>query len=136
MPPDDARRHLVAEGEHQHRRVIGERADLLGDVAADALDQGAVVEEGHVLRPRQADDHAEPFRGRIVEHRARGRRVDPDRIGTRARHRGEVAADLSRRRKLPAAVVRRERSVGDALDPESPVSCLQELTVHEDSLHV
>ena len=67
MPADDGGGDLVAERHHQQRRVIGELADAVDDAAPHLLRGLRVVEEGDVLRPRQADHQPEAGVGGGIE---------------------------------------------------------------------
>ena len=122
VPADDAWRNLVAEREHQHRRVIAELLHPGGDVAADRPLQLVVVEKRDVLRPGQADHHAQAVPRGFVEQVAPRRRVGADRIDPEARHQAEVLGDAGQWRELIAVGVGRERPVGDAFDQKAVVT--------------
>ena len=127
MPADDRRRNLVAERGHQHAGMVAQLRDAVGDGAADGPGRGGVVEEGDVLRPRDAHHEPQPGVGRGVEDRRRRHRVSADRVDAEGAHRLEVGDDLMEGRKLLAARVRGERAVGHALGVEPLVASEQEL---------
>ena len=131
VPPDDGGGNLVAEGEDEGGGVAGQLADPRDDVFADAAAEVGVVEERDVLRPGQADHHAQPVtRGRVEEVRV-GRGVGADGVQAGFAHLGEVVRDDGGGWELASRRVRREGAVGDALDGEAPVPDGQELAVDD-----
>ena len=67
VPTDHARRDFVAEREHERRGMIRELADLVADFAPDRPRQPPVVQERHVLRPRQTDHHPQSVARGLVQ---------------------------------------------------------------------
>ena len=65
----------------------------LADPLLDRARPGAILEEGHVLLPRQADHDHQPVCLRAVEQPARGHRVGTDGVDSGRGHRGEVGVD-------------------------------------------
>ena len=127
VPADHGRRNLVAEREEERRRVRRERAHRRRRVAANPPDQGAIVEEGDVLRPGHAGHHLQAVPGRFVEQRFAGHGVRAHRVDAGFRHHREVARDLSKRRELMPGSVRFEGAVRHAPDQEAAPVHLDEL---------
>ena len=118
VPADDGRWNLVAEGGHQHRRVIAQFVDAVDHRAADPAHGLRVVEEGDVLRPRQADHDPKAGLLRQVEDGPAGQGVDPHSVDAERPHLREVGGHLAERRELVATRVRGKRAVGHALGKE------------------
>jgi hypothetical protein len=133
VPADNPWRNFVAEREQHGRRMIGQLANLLDDLALDASRQLPIVEEGDVLRPGEPDHHAEPVARRFIEQVAAGRRVDADRVAAELRHQAEVGRNLLCCRELIPCHVRRERSVGDAFYEEAPAAGTQKLPIRDNA---
>jgi hypothetical protein len=110
--------------------VVGEPADLRGNIPANLSRRVLICEKRDVLGPPQTDHHSQPGLRRFVEQPLRRCRVGANRIDAVPHHRGEVAGDDLARRELVPVRVRCERPVGDPFDPESLSVHTNELAVH------
>src|SRR5690606_30397145 len=80
VPADDARGDLVPDCPGEERRVPRALGDAGADPPCDRSGAAPLVEEGDVLLPREAGQHAEPVSRRAVEEPERRRGVRPDRV--------------------------------------------------------
>ena len=129
VPADDGGGNLVAEGEDEGGGVAGQLAHPRDDVLADAAAEVGVVEERDVLRPGQADHHAQPVARGLVEHPGSGHGVGADGVEARFPHPREVRRDDVGRGELVARGVGCEGAVRDALDEKPITPERQELAV-------
>src|SRR4030095_2360053 len=130
MPADDRRRNLVAEREHQRRRMIGQRANVGCGLPPNGPLELTVVEERDVLRPWQPDHQAQTLTCGLVEQIDRWRGVRADRVDARGGHQREVLRDSRCARELQTGRVGRERPVRHTFDEEATALDREELTVH------
>ena len=94
--------------------MAGARPDHVAHPVLDRASAGPVVQEGHVLLPRQTDHHPQAVGGGAVEHPPGRDDVGPDRVHPVRGDRGEVRLDHLRQGELAALVARPEGSVGHA----------------------
>jgi hypothetical protein len=132
VPAHDARRNLVAERDRQQRRMAPQLADAADELAADLALERAIVEKRHVLRPGDADHHAQPPPRRFVEEIKTRRRVRSHRVQAELGHQPEILGDTRELGELIPVGVGCERPVGDALDEEALVADTKELPVRCD----
>src|SRR4051794_7717857 len=118
MPPDDAGGGLVAAGVAEDGRGPGAGAGAPAPAPLAGAAPPALVEEGDVLLPREADEHRQPVRAGEVEQPARRHRVDAHRVDARRAHLREVAFDHVRRGIARPVRARRERAIGHAAQVE------------------
>ena len=118
VPAHDRRGDLVADGVGHDGRVAGARPDPIADASLDRPGAFTLVEEGHVLLPREADhDHqAVPLGG--VQKPARWHGVGAQRVQAVTGHLREVGLDHRGIRVVAAGIVRAERPVGRTLDED------------------
>ena len=117
-PAHDGGGDLVAERQHQDGRVRRERAHMSHDVAPDGPRHMPVVEERHVVGPRHPDHDPETVLLCQVQEPLVRHGIGAYRVHASATHQLEVFGDARGRRKVVAVLVRRERAVAHALDPE------------------
>ena len=132
MPANHVGRDLVAHQIGKHGRMAAAGLHPCSYRGADlVLDRGA-VEEGDVLRPRQADQHLEPGGVSPVQQPDRRHGEDAQRVDAGARHQREIALDDVALGKLRAVAAFGERAVGDALDEMLHIAGEEEFALHPD----
>src|SRR4029450_12379066 len=99
--------------------MVAEGSDLGDKLAADRTPQLAIVEEGDVLRPWQADHDAQSFGPRGLAQLPARRRVGADRVDAEGGHLREVSCNLGKGGELITVGVRGKRPVGEALAEEA-----------------
>ena len=114
--------------------MTGQIEDPVDHFLPDRAFQPAVVEEGDVLRPGEADHYAQPVPRGFVQQVESRRRVGADRVDAEIRHQAEVFGDAGARRKLITVGIGRKGAVGDAFDEEAVVAGAQELPVGRQAL--
>ena len=130
MPANDIGGDFIADAAGQH----GWRLAALLHPAADSGPRVAAgpgtVQETKMLRPGDADHHAQIVLPRQVEQLGRGHVIDPQGVDADGLHLGEIAGrHLHFGKRLPL-MVGREWSVGHATQMKSPPAARQESTVH------
>ena len=134
VPPHDAGRNLVAKRESEDGRMIAKFRNLRDQCPPNLTPERAVVEEGDVLRPREADHDAKTVLGRLVEQFAARRGIRADGIDAERCHQTEVFGDPRGTGELVAVGVRRKRAVRHALDEKTVLAKSQEFAVRRDPL--
>jgi hypothetical protein len=132
VPPNDARRNLVAEREQRDRRMTAQLPYPGDGVLPDVMLQPAIVEKRDVLGPGQPHHHAQTLARSLVEQFSTRRGVRADRVDAEPCHQTEVFSDLLRPGVLVAGRVGREGAVGDALDEEPVVARAQKFSVRRE----
>ena len=132
VPSDHVWRDLVPDEIGEHSGVTTAGAHPTRDRGADLrLDRGA-VEEGHMLRPGQPDQHLEPCLLGGIEQPDRRHGEHPDGVGARAAHQRKVVRDGLDFRELRAVAPRAEGTVGHALDEMLGIPRKEELALDPD----
>jgi hypothetical protein len=119
VPAHDRGGDLVADGVREQRGVAGAAGDGGAHARLDRGGASALVEERHMLLPRQADEHPQPVRERGVEQPARRHRVRAQCVDAVRRHRAQVRRDARAAAVGRSVLPRRECSVGDAREPQA-----------------
>src|SRR5207302_5477810 len=116
VPAHDRGWDLVANRVTEHGRVAGAGPDACAYALLDRLDALRLVQEGHVLLPRQPYQDVEAVLVREVEQPAGWHRIGPDRVDAVRGHRGEVLGDRLEPGKVVSVLVGAEGPVGDTAD--------------------
>ena len=111
-----------------------ELPDLVADLAAYGARELPVVQERDVLRPRQADHHAQAAARSLVQQIDARRGVGADRVDAEARHEREVFGDSWEGWELIPVGIGREGAVRDALDEKPVLAEAQKLNVDIDPM--
>ena len=127
MPADDWRRDLVADRVAEDGRVPSALAHADANPPFDVPGTLRVVQEGHVLLPRQAHHHPEAVPVGQVEEPAERRGVGADRVEAICRDLGELSVGNFWCVILIAGPVGSERAVRHTPDPELLAADVQEL---------
>ncbi len=127
VPAHDRRRDLVAHRDHQRGRMRGDAAGGGGNGLTHVARERGVVEEGDVLRPRNADHDAQAVARRQVEQRIGRHGVGAHRVEASGRHHREVAVDARKWGELLALAVGRKGAVGHPAHEEAPAVEFKEL---------
>jgi hypothetical protein len=125
VPAYDGCGNLVADGVAQHGGMTGTCPYALADTPLDGPGALAVVEERHVLLPRDADHHGEPVTLGRIQQVAWRHRVRTNGVEAVRRDRSEVA--IERSRVAVAVGVRAECSVRHALHQDLVAPPVHEL---------
>ena len=103
---------------HRVRRVV---PDLSGELW--------VVKERDVLWPCEPHHHSQPVSQGDIEQLRRRHRVGADRVDSGSRHQHEILIYPLEGGELMAIAIGREGAIGDPLDEETPVLCVEKLAV-------
>ncbi len=129
VPAHDRRRNLVAHGQHQRGRMRGHATRRGHHPLPHLARERGVVEERDVLRPRDADHHAQAVPRGGVEQAFGRHGVGAHRVEAGGGHQREVVVDARQRGKLRALGVGRKGAIGHPAHEEAPAVEFKELSL-------
>ena len=98
MPTHHARWNFVAECHKQRGGMCRQRTDLVDNASPDRTRRCTVVKKGHMLGPRNPDNHVQPGSCSFIQKVTAGHCVGAHGVDTTPRHQRKVVSNLGKRR--------------------------------------